>query len=206
MTAPRTLGQLLERDVLAAAQTAIVAKLSAAFDGVTVLAHPGKVDLSELVGKAVVAAPGVGIGWSRVRVDPMMDGAQSFAVDWTAYIVAEAKVVGGKRVEKETVGMAIGARLLELLNDDAFTAFVAGMMPPEPRAELKPFFTIRDASQGTVYYIVTWSQLIADLGVPRFPQQTATVDEALPGFVFEDDEARDAVAQFLPALKDDGDA
>ena len=65
------LDALLAADPVATVQAAIAARLKALLPGIAVVLHPGKVDLSEIVAKSVVAAPGIGLGWSRIRPAPM---------------------------------------------------------------------------------------------------------------------------------------
>lgn len=179
MIQPATLTQLIAADPIAPAQRAIVTVVKTLLPGVSVMLHPGKVDISELVSKALVAAPGVGIGWSRVRTLRAVDGHFSFLVDWVAYIVAEARAVENRRVEKEAVALAIGNRLMLMLADGE-TCFwgVSGISPPEPvpGPEFKPLFTVADAKQGTVYYTVTWSQTLTGLGTTYLPTATGTAD------------------------------
>ena len=175
------------------------------------IAHPGKVDLSELIARSVVTAPGIGIGWSRIRRAAILDGSFGAAVEWTAYIVAEAKIVAGKRVEKEVVGSAIGAQLLRILSDDLACFWgLTGVLPPAPDAipELKPFFTIKDTAQQTAYYVVTWTQTIADIGTTLFPTATGRTDPENAAINYSDPDAIDAIARFLPALEapEDGNA
>ncbi len=180
MIAPVSLDQLLMVDRLAPVQTAIVATIRSALTGVEVKPHPGKVDVSELVARTVVKAPGIGVGWSRIRRAAMTDGSYSLTVEWTSYVVAEAHVVGMKRVEKEAVALAIGSRLLAILGDDVACFWgLNGVYPPEetPAPELKPLFTVRDASQGISYYTVTWTQSVVDVGTQHFP---AGLGEANP--------------------------
>lgn len=177
---PVNLATLLSNDRLGEAQLAIVAALGRLIQNVKVAAHPGKVDVSELIARTVVSAPGIGIGWSRIRRAAVSDGAYNLAVEWTAYIVAEAAMVGLRRVEKESVGLAIGSRILAILADSREPFWgLSGILPPEevPAPEMKPIFTVRDASQGVAYYAVTWTQTIADLGRGHFP---ASVGQAYP--------------------------
>ncbi len=179
MIQPATLTQLIAADPIAPAQRAIVETVKTKLPGVSVMLHPGKVDISELVSKALVAAPGVGIGWSRVRTLRAVDGHFSFLVDWVAYIVAEARAVDNRRVEKEAVALAIGNRLMLILADGDISFWgLSGISPPEPvpGPEFKPLFTVADASQGTVYYTVTWSQTLTGLGATYLPTVTGTVD------------------------------
>lgn len=172
MIAPATLQQIMAADPTANTHKAIVDTLKSLLKGVSIVSHPGKVDIAELVGKTVVQAPGVGIGWSRIRPAMLADGSYSTSVEWTAYIVVEAAMVGGKRVEKEHVGFAIGGQLLKILNDPIVATWgMVGITPPEtaPAPELKPLFTVRDQSQGTAYYTVSWTQQVVDIGAGVFP-------------------------------------
>ncbi len=169
---PESLASLLAQDRLGEMQFAIVATLDRLIEGVRVAAHPGKVDVSELIAKTIVPAPGIGIGWSRIRRAAISDGAYNLGVEWTAYIVAEAAAIGMRRVEKERIGLAIGSRILAILADNREPFWgLRGVLPPEetPAPEFKPIFTVKDASQGVAYYAVTWTQTIADLGRGHFP-------------------------------------
>lgn len=209
MIAPKPLAALLTVDPLAPMQAAIIATLRTLNPDLSIIAHPGKVDISELVSKTVVRAPGVGLGWSKVRTGQHADGHYYLAIEWVAYIVAEAHAVGGRRVEKETLALAIGGRLLEILADDMTAMWGrTGVLPPEttPPAELRPLFTIRDASQGTAYYTVTWTQIAAELGDAVFPDFTGRYDEAVGGVVYPDHTQIDALAPWIPAEREPDDA
>lgn len=205
MIAAAPLDQMLAADPIAAIQRAIVSTLSSLMPGVAVTAHPGKVDLSELLAKSVVQAPGIGIGWSRIKRAGMIDGSFGAAVEWTAYIVAEARMVANRRVEKEAVGIAIGQQLLRILGDDSSFWDRTGVLPParEPSPELKPFFTIKDAAQGTAYYVVTWTQVAADIGTTAFPTQTGSVNLNDGSVEYTEAGFRDLIASFIPAERDD---
>lgn len=210
MTGTVSLDDLLDRNPVDHLQKAVVAVLKGKLKGVSVVAHPGKVDLSELVGKAIVAAPGIGIGWSRIRTAPMTDMSFSAVVDFTAYIVAEDKALGNRRVPKEAVGIAIGNHLLKLLADiRTCTWGMRGVFPPEadkPGPELKPFFTIKDASQGTAYYVVTWTQKIADIGTSVFPSLTGRVDLESRSIDFGSAPGLNSLAPWIPAREVPDDA
>lgn len=180
MIQPTTLAQLLASNPLAETHEAIVETLKALLPGVNVVRHPGKVDIAELVQKTIVNAPGIGVGWSRVRPAMLADGSYSVAVEWTVYIVAEAKPIANRRVEKEAVAMAIGGQMLKILADFRTSTWGrTGVVPitsESPAPELKPLFTVRNESQGTVYYTVSWTQLIVDIGASLFPQPAGSVD------------------------------
>ena len=205
---PATLAQLLEADPLADFQAAIVATLKTLITGITVQAHPGKADIAELIARTVVPAPGISVGWTRMRRVPYLQGGYTLNVEWVAYIVAEAKAVANKRVESSAVAFAIGSRLLEIL-DEEFTSLwdMRGVLPPEnaPAPELKPMFTVKDAAQGTIYYAVTWTQGIADLGQLRFPTDIGEADPENGTINYESEAAIDRIKHWLPALEvDDG--
>lgn len=206
MIAAKSLDALLADDPLAPLQAAIVTTLRTLNPGVTVEPHPGRVDVSELMAKKVVNAPGIGIGWSKIRGGQHADGQFYLIVEWVAYVVAEARVVNGRRVGKEAIGLALGGRILELLADDE-TAFWGrtGVLPPEtaPPAELKPLFTIRDDAQGVAYYTVTWTQILAALGDGAFPEHTGRFDEATGLIGFQDASMIDDISPWIPAEQDD---
>lgn len=209
MIAPASLDQLLSIDRVAPMQAAIVSQLRTLLPGVTVTAHPGKVDLSELISRTVVQAPGIGIGWSRIRDVMLADGAFCLSVEWVAYIVAEARVVAQRRVEKEAVALAIGGRLLEILSDQVASLWNLTQVLPvadNPPAELKPLFTVKDASQGVAYYTVTWTQIVADLGRDIFPDHAGTVDVEAGLINYESAEALEAIAPWIPAREVPDDA
>ena len=207
MIKPQPLEQLIAADPLVPVQEAIVATLRTLLPGVRIEPHPGKVDLSELIAKSVVTAPGIGIGWSRIRRAALLDGSFGAAVEWVAYIVAEPKLVG-RRVEKEVIGAAIGGQLLRILSDDIACFWGrTGILPPADAVpELKPFFTIKDAAQQTAYYVVTWTQTIADIGATHFPTATSRTDPEHGTINYADADAIDAIARFLPAFEESGDA
>lgn len=200
MIEPKPLEALLAADPLLPMQAAIVERLKTLLPGVSIARHPGKVDVSELIAKSVVNAPGVGVGWSRIRTVALSDGSVSLAAEWVAYIVAEARPVAERRVEKEAIALAIGGRILHILAD-AETALwgLTGILLPEttPAPELKPLFTVRDASQGVAYYTVTWTQVIADTGWTAFPTAPGHYEEAGNLIRFSDDAALASVQRYL---------
>lgn len=192
MIEPLSLQALLSADPLAPIKTAIRDRLAALFPGVAVVSHPGKIDISEVVGKSVVAAPGLAVGWSRIRTARIIDGGFQLAVEWTAYIVVEDRAMGGRAVSREEIGLAIGSRLIAVLEDaDTHTWGVGNLIPPapDPRPELKPMFTVRDMAAGAAYYAVTWTQTVVDQGAGLFaapqPSVTAADGEAGLDLTFE---------------------
>lgn len=202
MIEPVSLSTLLTSDPLAATHAAIVETLKPLLPGVSVTLHPGKVDLSELVARKVVVAPGIGIGWSRIRPTPLSDGSYSCTVEWVAYIAAEAKAVANRRVEKEAVGLAIGAQLLRILSDLETTLWGRPNVMPVPGSsipELKPIFTVKDAEQGTAYYAVTWSQEIIDIGDSVFPDHVGRFNEETGLIDYDQAQQIEEISPWIPA-------
>ncbi|WP_341992313.1 hypothetical protein [Azorhizobium sp. AG788] len=178
--APVPLADLIAADPVQALKVAVVARLAALLSGVKVVSHPGRIDIADVVAKSVVAAPGIAVGWSRIRARRLLDGGYGLAVEFAAYVVTEDAVIAGRRVERETLGLAIGHRLLAILEDaEAQTWALGNVLPPEadPAPELKPMFTVRDAAAGAAYYAVTWTQCVADLGRSLFASDRPTVTE-----------------------------
>ncbi len=206
---PVSLEQLVAADRIAPVQKAIVANVQQLLTGVTVKAHPGKVDISELIAKSVVKAPGIGIGWSRIRRAALNDGAFCLLIEWVAYIAAEAHLVAGRRREKEEIALAIGGRFMHVLADQTAQLWgLDGILPPEetPAPELKPLFTIADMAKGAAYYTVTWTQSVVDLGEDHFPDATAKTnpDNGTIDFLSPADLAM--IERFLPGREVPGDA
>lgn len=186
MITPQPLAGLVAADPIAACKAAIVARLATLLPGVKIVSHPGKVDISEVVGKSVVASPGVAVGWSRVRVQRLIDGSFALLVDWTAYVVVENKVIANARVEREVIGVAIGRRLVETLEDaDEQTWGLGNVTPPsaDPPPELRPLFTVRELTEGAAYYAVTWTQTLVDQGTPLFAGATPIAAIAADGAI-----------------------
>lgn len=181
--APQSLAQLVAASRLEAAKAAIVAGLDALMPDVKVVGHPGKLDVNDVVAKAVVAAPGVAVGWTRIRAPRDVAGTYSQAVEWAAYVVTEdhADQATKRRIPRETVAHAIGDFLLRILSDpDASSWGLARVTPAlaDPAPELKPVVTMKAHEGGVTIYAVTWTQVLVDLGEPIFAGDTPTLSAA----------------------------
>ncbi|MDM9647752.1 hypothetical protein [Rhizobium sp. S163] len=199
---PATLAQIIAADPIADMQAAIVATLSRLLPGVTIVGHPGKADVSELVSKSIVKSPGVGVGWSRIRETAIADGSYNALVEWVAYIVAEPTIVANKRVEMERIGYAIGGQLLKILSDITVSTWGRpGVGPVEtvsPSPELKPLFTVKDQDKGTVYYTVSWLQPIFDIGRSEFPAPIGRADPEAGTIEYAEGASIQDMAPWLP--------
>ncbi|WP_020179787.1 hypothetical protein [Methylopila sp. M107] len=173
MIAPRPLAELIAASPLVSVKTAIATEFARLLPGVAVVVHPGKLDIADVVAGDVVRAPGIALGWTRIRTPHEAAGTFSSIVEWAAYIVAEDTAVANRRTEREAVAHAIGSFLLDILADpETSTWGLANVAPParDPAPELRPVFTAKSYAAGTVYYAVTWSQALFGLGALAFDE------------------------------------
>lgn len=195
MIETRSIVQLLEDNRVDACGAAIVETFASLTSGVSIVRHPGKLDVSDVLKGDVVSAPGVMVGWTSQSVRQDLDGSFHVDVDWSAYVVAEPYVdlVAKRRVEREAVAQAIGLHLLTILQDaDTSSWGLTHICPPadKPQPAFKPVFTASSYTKGTVYYAVTWRQSIVCEGEPFFdaspvqqdgdPDTLTLVDGELP--------------------------
>lgn len=204
--APVTLPEMIASTRLQELRKAVVARLKALLKGVAVVEHPGKLDINDVLAKTIVAAPGVAIGWTRVREARDLDQGYSLGIDFVAYIVAEdfADQATKVRTDRATVGLAIGAQLLLILSDEDTASWgLGGVAPPaaEPGPELRPVFTMKSAEQGASLYVVTWTQWLLRQGRPRFGGATPKVESLPDGMLFEMPEG-DIPAEMLAVLRE----
>lgn len=182
MMVPVALADLVSADKLTAMQAAIVSRLRTLLPGVTVKAHPGKVDLSAMLARSIVPAPGVAVGWTRIRSIEVVDGTVDLAVEWACYIAVEHKLIGGRRVEREQIGFAIGQQLLLILADPEETRWgQAQVTPPDknPPPQLTPLYTVDGEQEGIGYLAVTWTQTLVGQGTSLFDGPSPTLSSAV---------------------------
>lgn len=176
------LAALVAADPLRAWQDAIVRRIAALLPGVRVIAHPGKIDISQMVAKIIVPAPGIAVGWTRVRSVGLIDGRVDITVDWAAYIVVEDAVIESTRVDRDQLGFAVGTRLLMILADPDETRWgLESVTPPveQPAPVLVPLYTVSDQAKGTGYLAVSWSQTLIGQGQSQFDGDAPVAGTAL---------------------------
>lgn len=165
MIAPLSLPGMIAATRVDQCKAAIVARLGELCLGVKVVAHPGKLDINDVLAKAVVTAPGIAVGLSRVRGRRDIGGTFSMPVDWSAYLVTEdygdRSVQPPRSVAREIVAYGIANHLLRILADPDVASWGLGGIGEvwsEPAPELRPLVTMKTAEQGTAVFAVTWTQ------------------------------------------------
>lgn len=197
--APANLAQMIASTRFEELRRAIVARLAALMPGVKVAGHPGKLDINDVLAKAIVTAPGIALGWNRFRAPRDLGGTFGLPVDFTAFIVvedyADKAAVPPRRIDREIVANAIGARLLLILADlDTSSWGLTGLTPPatDPEPEMRPVFTMKAAENTTALFVVTWTQSLVLQGASFFDGPTPRVaadpaDGPPEGLVFDVD-------------------
>ena len=190
--APATLAEMLASTRIEGLRDAVVSELKRLLKGVTVKSHPGKLDMNDVLSKAVVSAPGVAVGWSRLRGTRDLDGSYAVPVDFIAYIVTEDGPLPGanppRLLGRDVLAMAIGAQILRILADpDTASWGMTGLSAPapEPEPEMRPVFTMKTAENGTALFVVTWTQMLVDEGASLFGGPTPEFTGVPDGMEFE---------------------
>lgn len=209
---PVSLADLVAADPLGTLKATIVARLGDLITGISVASHPGRLDISEVMERAIVQAPGIAVGWSRIRGAETLDGSVHLPIDFVAYLVVADKAIGTRAVDRERIGLALGRRLLQILSDrNAATWGLTGVTPPtvDPGPEFRPLFTVADAAKGAAYYAVTWTQSLIDQGIGLFegpePLGVAALDpDGRPAIDFDFGEGADPPPEVLALFELEG--
>jgi len=168
MPAPLTRAQLIANARVFALREAIVDELAPLFADIKVLAHPGKIDIADAVAKGTFPAPCIAVAATRVKPEGRVSGAEDFVVSLAAYVVADAVLVDNRRVEGDEMALAISQAVLGALADDAIAHWGLDDIGLPEDAESGPLFTVKNITQGTVYYAVTWKQTLYRVTPPIF--------------------------------------
>ncbi len=166
--APVSVATLCATDPAGALIDAAAATFKRLITGVHVASHPGKVDIADIVASETMALPAIRIGFTRMRATSEAAAHHGLMLDVIAYIVTGelTDLSEKRRVNREVVARAIGARMIDILIDDTLSAWgLEAVTPPSrtPGPEFKPVFTSDAYAKGVAWYAVTWSQTLIDL-------------------------------------------
>lgn len=161
---PLTLETLLEASPIILARTAIVETLKALYPDVAVYAHPGRLDMADVLTVGLFPAPSIHVAAWRLRNDDRLSGDEDLPVHWRAYIFAESKQVGGLVYGGDEVGYALMQSLLDQLMDVDTPRWGLEEIGLPTDAEGEPVFTLKTYEKGTLVYVVTWRQTLYAVG------------------------------------------
>jgi hypothetical protein len=165
MIEPRSLSQLIDASGVFALRAGVVATLTRLFPDVQVTAHPGKLDISDVVAGEVFTAPAIAVAAVRLPADASTSaGQRATTVDLAAYVVAEDRALGEPQrlIHRDEMALAICDALTALLQEPAASVSRWGLahLSPPDAVEAKPVFTAKSFAQGKVFWAVTWRQTI----------------------------------------------
>lgn len=190
--APVTITEMVASTRFETTRKAVVAELARLLKGITVISHPGKLDMNDVLQKAVVQAPGVAVGFSRLRSTRDLGGTYGVPVDFVAYIItedfADTRATPPRRIDRDVLAVAIGSQILRILSDPdtatwKLTAISAPMSDPEP--EMRPVFTMKAAENAAALFVVTWTQMLVFEGGGFFGGPRPDVHEIPDGLAFD---------------------
>ena len=138
---------------------AIVSALKTHFEDIEVRAHPGRIDMADVLAKDVFAAPSIALAITKATPAGRLSGADDVTAEITAYVIARDAMVGGTMVTRDEFALAICEGLLIALSDDDFTHW-SGNVGIVEDAVATPVFTMKSFENGTVFYAVTWKQTL----------------------------------------------
>lgn len=163
-----TLAELLACSRVNYTRDQVVETLAARFPEVAVKAHPGKLDMADVLKEGTFTAPSIHIAVARLKNEERAAGSQDLTLHFRAYVVAENRQIGGAQgltYKADEIGYALMVGLLDALElqDVARWGCRDVSFPEDVQGE--PLFTLKTFDRGTVYYVVTWRQTLLREGV-----------------------------------------
>jgi hypothetical protein len=155
-----TLAEVLAASRVFALRGAAVAKFAARFPEVAVTPHIGKLDISDVLAKDMFAPPAIAVAATRFDARDRLSGADDAEAHFTAYVIAENKMIGGKLVKADELALALCEALLVALSDPDFARWRDDAIGPPEDLLAQPLFTIKAVEKGALYYAVTWRQTL----------------------------------------------
>lgn len=163
-----TLAELLACSRVIFTRDQVVAALAARFPEVQVKAHPGKLDMADVLKEGTFTAPSIHVACARLHDDERLSGAQDLTLHFRAYVVAENRQIGGQQgltYRADEIGYALVVGLLDALKLEYVARWGCRDLSFPEDAQGEPLFTLKTFDRGTVYYVVTWRQTLLREGV-----------------------------------------
>lgn len=206
MTAP-TLTQILDASRIYALRSAIIATLAANMP-CTVEAHPGRLDMDDVLGETrLFATPSLNVAVTRIEpAEGRSSGLRDVPVQVAVYIVTADQALGDRGlVKRDELALALSDALLVLIENDDITRW--GLQPgadgsgadigPPEGVEAMPLFTSKAQERGAAYYAVTWRQVLYSIGTQIWDFETPVPAGYAPQADFQD---APAAPQGVPPL------
>ena len=168
-----TRSQLVENGRLHALREAIVAQLAPHFADVAIVSHPGKIDIADAVARKTFVTPCVAIAVTRAKPEGRLSRADDVTASVAAYVICDTLMIDGRMVYGDELALAVCEALLVALSDDGLTRWELQNIGPAEDAEGAPLFTVKNLTEGTVYYAGTWKQTLYSVASPSFDAEFA---------------------------------
>ncbi len=163
-----SLAELLACSRVAYTRDQVVAALAARFPEVQVKAHPGKLDMADVLKEGTFTAPSIHIAVARLKNEERTSGAQDLTLHFRAYVVAENRQIGGAAgltYKADEIGYALMVGVLDALEREEVARWGCRDVSFPEDAQGEPLFTMKTFERGAVYYVVTWRQTLLREGV-----------------------------------------
>lgn len=168
---PVTTAQMLEASRVFALREAIVRRFCERFPDVEAKAHPGKLDMGDVLSRDMFRPPAIAIAATRLVNDDRLSGSDDLRVQMTAYVITEDQMIGDeppRLAKRDEIGIAICEAIVVSLSDDEWASWDLENIAAPDGVESQPLFTMLSYERGTVYYAVTWKQTLLALGEADF--------------------------------------
>lgn len=169
MSTVLTTADMIAASRVNALRDAVVATFEPVFPQFEVKAHPGKLDIADIVAQDMFRPPALAIAALRVKPEERASGSEDLVVDLAAYVIVEDGPWGPSNglIYRDELGYAVGAALIRLLSatgPDAVNRWglIDVGMPAD--VEMKPLFTVKSYERGSAFYAVTWRQVLYHTG------------------------------------------
>lgn len=167
---PMTRAEIVVAARVFALRTAIVDSLATALPEVTLRAHPGKVDIADMLAKDVFVTPSINVAVTRASCDERLSQADDLGLEIAFYLVADNQMIGGRLVTGDEFALALMEWCVKALADDAFTRWgLDETISCADEVKGSPLLTVKSLERGAVYYAVTFRQTLYALIATPFP-------------------------------------